>query len=350
MQSPTHGADISGPATLASVAARVGVSVNTVSRAIRAPNTVRPDLRRRINEAMEELNYVPNRLAGSLAGTRSDIVGVVVTSLYYSEFAAIIDALQSRLLAGDLHVMLANTRYDMQEELSLVRSMLSWRPAAIAIIGVDHHPRVDALLRSAGVPIVEMWDTGGGVIDSAVGLDHRAVGAAQAAHLVERGYRNLAFVGSVRENDARAQKRSEGMQRHLQQAGLPPVNMATAPDSGSPDLGDRLTEALLREHPAIDGIVCNSDAVAFGALRALRRSGRRVPDDVGLLGFGDNEASACMTPSLTSVRPDRETIGILTAETILARIDRAPPRVLHVDWTLNARESTARIKTGGQGG
>jgi LacI family transcriptional regulator, gluconate utilization system Gnt-I transcriptional repressor len=93
------------PSTLASIAGRVGVSVNTVSRALRAPNTVRPELRREITKAMEELNYVPNRLAGGLAGTRSDIVGVVVTSLYFSEFAAMVDTLQSALLAGNLQVM-----------------------------------------------------------------------------------------------------------------------------------------------------------------------------------------------------------------------------------------------------
>src|SRR4051812_30106951 len=113
--------------TLASIAERVGVSVNTVSRALRAPHTVRIELRRQINAAMEELNYVPNRLAGGLSGTRSDIVGVVVTSLYYSEFANIIDTLQSALLEHDLQVMLANTRYNADQELRLVRSILSWR-------------------------------------------------------------------------------------------------------------------------------------------------------------------------------------------------------------------------------
>ncbi len=332
------------PSTLASIAGRVGVSVNTVSRALRAPNTVRAELRREIAKAMEELNYVPNRLAGGLAGTRSDIVGVVVTSLYYSEFAAIVDTLQSALLSSNLQVMLANTRYDADQELKLVRSILSWRPAAVAIIGVDHHPKVDELLRRSGVPVVEMWDIDGKIIDSAVGLDHVAIGSAQAAHLVERGYRRLAFLGSMRENDARAQKRARGMRELAETHGLEPVVMATRQENGHPDLGEALTFEMLERHPAIDGIVCNSDVIAFGALRALQRLGKRVPDDIGLIGFGDSEASACMRPALTTIRPDREAIGRLTAEALLARIADGPPKTTRVEWRLMERGTTRGIE------
>ncbi|OHV77280.1 LacI family DNA-binding transcriptional regulator [Rhizobium sp. LCM 4573] len=326
--------------TLASIAERVGVSVNTVSRALRAPNTVRPELRRRINAAMEELNYVPNRLAGGLSGTRSDIVGVVVTSLYYSEFASIIDTLQSALLESGLQVMLANTRYNADQELKLVRSILSWRPAAIAIIGVDHPPKVVELLKASAIPIIEMWDTDGEVIDTAVGFDHTRVGAAQADHLIARGYRRIAFIGSVRENDRRAQKRLNGLEAAAAVAGLPQVLKHTAQQGGSPALGERLAFELIEGHPEIDAIACNSDVVAFGVLRALKTLGKRVPDDIGVIAFGDNEAAGCVTPPLTTVRPDRERIGKLTAEAILARINGAEPCTTIVEWELVAREST----------
>ncbi|WP_117190232.1 LacI family DNA-binding transcriptional regulator [Rhizobium terrae] len=328
--------------TLASIAERVGVSVNTVSRALRAPNTVRVELRRRINAAMEELNYVPNRLAGGLSGTRSDIVGVVVTSLYYSEFASIIDSLQSALLERDLQVMLANTRYNADQELRLVRSILSWRPAAVAIIGVDHPPKVVELLKASGIPIIEMWDTGGDVIDTAVGFDHTQVGAAQADHLIAQGYRRIAFLGSVRENDKRAQKRLSGLEAAAAAAGLPEITKHTAQQGGNPELGERLATELLEHHPEIDAIACNSDVVSFGVLRALKKLGKRVPEDIGVIAFGDNEAAGCVTPSLTTIRPDRERIGKLTAEAIVARINGSEPRITIVDWQLVVRESTQR--------
>lgn len=330
--------------TLASIAQRVGVSVNTVSRALRAPNTVRAELRKRINAAMEELNYVPNRLAGGLSGTRTDIVGVVVTSLYYSEFASIIDTLQSELLESGLQVMLANTRYNPDQEVKLVRSLLSWRPAAMAIIGIDHPPKVIELLKASGIPIIEMWDTGGVVIDTAVGFDHDAVGRAQARHLIEMGYRRLAFLGSLRENDRRAQKRLRGLEAEARASGLPAVVRMTAQQGGSPDLGETLARDLLSLHPEVDAIACNSDVVSFGVLRALSRLGKSVPDDIGVIAFGDNEAAACVTPSLSTIRPDRERIGRLTAEAIVARIDGRDPAKTEVDWQLMARASTARSR------
>ncbi|SEQ75942.1 transcriptional regulator, LacI family [Faunimonas pinastri] len=331
-----------GTTTLAMVASRVGVSLNTVSRALRAPHTVRPELKRRIDQALQDLNYVPNRLAGGLAGTRSDIVGVVITSLFHSEFAAVVDTLQAQLLDRNLQVMLGNSRYDPEEERRLVRSILSWRPAAVAIVGCDHHPEATELLASCGAPIVEMWDVGGDIIDSAVGMDHEAIGRAQAEHLLSRGYRRLAFLGSLREADARARKRASGMAATLAEAGLPPLVRMTRPEGGHPDLGESLLHELLAAHRDVDGIVCNSDAVAFGVLRGLRRVGQNVPGDRGVVGFGDVDAGSCISPTLTSVRPARHAIGRLTAETILARIAGEEPRRITVDWELLERESTAR--------
>ena len=135
---------------------------------MRAPHTVRPELRRRIEAVLDEVNYVPNRLAGGLAGAHTAVVGVIISSLYYSEFAAIIDAMQMELASAGLQVMIGNSRYDPDEEWRLVQAMLSWRPAAIAIVGTDHHPRARELLVNSGRPVIEIWDCGDSVIDSGV--------------------------------------------------------------------------------------------------------------------------------------------------------------------------------------
>lgn len=328
------------PATLAQVARRVGVSLNTVSRSLRAPETVRPELKRRIDAVMDEVGYVPNRLAGSLAGTRSDLVGVVVTSLFHSEFAAVVEGVQAGLQQGGLQVMLGNSHYDPEQEWSIVRSMLSWRPAAVAIVGVDHHPRAVDLLAASGVPVVEMWDVGGTAIDSVVGMDHDAVGRAQAGHLIARGCRRIAFLGSLRPHDARSRKRSQGVAARVAEAGLHTVAVRVAPVPGSPNLGARLVAELLAEHPKVDGIVCNSDATAFGALQGLKVLGRRVPEEVRVIGFGDDEAGDCVTPALTSIRPPRREIGHATADAILARIAGDAPRRVVLGWTLAERAST----------
>jgi LacI family gluconate utilization system Gnt-I transcriptional repressor len=335
-----------GAVTLSDVAARAGVSINTVSRALRAPQTVRPRLRRQIELALEELNYVPNRLAGGLAGAQSSVVGVVVTSLFYSEFAAVVDTMQAELAAAGLHVMLGNSHYDPGEELRLIRALLSWRPAGMAIVGVDHHPRAAELLRASGVPVVEIWDSCDEPVDSMVGMDHPAIGRRQAEHLLARGYRRLAFLGSVREHDYRAQKRCRGYAAAVEACGQAPIVVASR-EGGHPDLGERLLEDLLERAPGVDGIVCNSDIIAMGVLRGLKARGRRVPEEVGVIGFGDNEAAVCLTPTLSSVRPPRAELGRASAAALLARIDAGPPTRLLLEAELVPRRSSAGPGGGG---
>lgn len=328
--------------TLADVAREAGVSINTVSRALRAPQTVRPLLRQRIEAVMDALDYVPNRLAGGLAGAHTGVVGVIVTSLFYSEFAAVVDAMQGDLAAAGLSVMLGNCRYDPEEELRLVRAMLSWRPAAMALVGVDHHPRAAHLLQVAGVPVVEIWDWHAAPIDSVAGMDHHLIGRTQALHLIERGYRHIAFIGAIREHDHRAQKRLAGYAEVMvERLGRAPVQVIEAA-GGHPDRGERLLDCLLAQHPDIDGVICNGDVMAFGVLRGLRRRGRAAPEQVGVIGFGDAEAATCVIPTLTSVRPPRPEIGHAAATMIMARVQGGGRSSRLFETEIMARDSTAR--------
>lgn len=325
-----------GPPRLADVAAMTGVSINTVSRAIRAPQTVRPQLLSRIHAAMDELNYVPNQLAGGLAGSRNDIVGVVLTSLFYSEFAPIVDAMQEVLAAAGLRVMLANSNYDPQEELKAVRSMLSWRPAALALVGVDHDQRAQDLIKSAAIPVVEFWESGAEPIDSVVGMDHRQIGALQTQHLLSRGYKQPAFIGCVRPHDYRAQRRRDGYRQYCADQHIEPLE-ATLPQAGTPDLGEQLALDLLRNHPETDALVCNSDIIAMGAMRGLKAKAIKVPHQIGIIGFGDNEAAACLAPALSTIRPPRRDIGRKVAEVLLARTAGGEPSQHHFTADLVTR-------------
>ena len=329
-------------ATLKDVALRVGVSLNTVSRSLRAPHTVRPELRQRIQVALDELNYLPNRLAGGLAGSGTSVVGMVVTSLHYSEFASIIDSMQLRLAQAGLQLMIGNSHYEPEEELRLVRSMLSWRPAAVVIVGTDHHPRARALLAESGKPVVEIWDCADPLIDSGVGMDHRAIGVMQVDHLHAQGCRRLAFVGSLRAHDQRAHKRLEGALQRASQLQLHPLAVATEPAMGNPEMGARLAGRVLADDPSIDAIICNGDVVAHGVLQGLRQRKLRVPQDVAVIGFGENPSNACLEPPLTSINPPRVEIGRRTAELILKRHDGLPAERILIAPELIVRRSSQR--------
>ena len=191
------------------------------------------------------------------------------------------------------------------------------------------------------MPVVEMWDIGGPVIDTAVGFDHIEVGRAQAEHLIKRGYRRIAFLGSLRDNDHRAHKRLAGVRQAAAEASLSEVIVVADAKPGSPDFGQHLADMLLDANTDVDSIVCNSDVVAFGVLRGLRLRGISVPQRVGVIGFGDSDAASCLSPSLTTIRPDRQAIGEQSAAAIIGRLKGEQPLVTRCEWTLMSRESTA---------
>lgn len=323
----------SGP-TLASIAEKVGVSINTVSRAMRAPQTVRPELRQAITRAMDDLNYVPNRLAGGLSGQRSDLVALIVPGLADPEFAEIVEILQVRLARHGLSVMLTTTGHAAgDEETATIRNALSWRPAAVAIAARDRSEKVSALIAAAGVPVVELGEAGEG----AIGLDHAKIGRAQADHLIARGFKRIAFLGGLTAVDRPARHRIEGATAALAAAGLTaPVTMTRAL-ADTPALGTELLWQLLARQPDVDGIITSSDRVGFGVLSGLAALKRVAGKDVGLIGFGDDPASAHVVPALTSIRPDRKVLAEAAADLIIAKISGEAGSSPVAGWELVAR-------------
>ena len=275
--------------TLADVAARAGVSLNTVSRALRAPHTVRPPLRRRIEEVLDELNYVPNRLAGGLAGSQTGVVGVILTSLFFSEFAAVVDTLQAELAAAGFSVMLGNSRYDPEEELRLVRAMLSWRPAAMALVGIDRHPRAAELLQSAGIPVIEVWDMAGVAViggrDGPCGDRRHADPTSPGAGLPAAGLHRLCARARLPRPEAagrlRAGRPCGGSDADLaHRAGRRPSRPRRAAGAAGPGPASRDRRAGLQQRRHRHGGVARAARPGAGRDRRdrLRRQrGRRLP-------------------------------------------------------------------------
>ncbi|MGJ3265314.1 MAG: LacI family DNA-binding transcriptional regulator, partial [Salinarimonas sp.] len=146
--------------TMTEVAAAAGVSPSTVSLYFRRPKSVSPAARAAIAQAVSELGYVPNLVAGGLAAASSRVVSLIVPSVRNAFFAETVSALEAALAPQGLQVMLGHTEYDLAREEALVRAALAWAPAAIVLTGLEHAPDTRALLQRARVPVVEMWERG----------------------------------------------------------------------------------------------------------------------------------------------------------------------------------------------
>lgn len=313
----------------------------TVSRALRTPEKVAPETRRRVEDAVRALGYFPNLVAGALASRRSQLVTVIVPTLRNSVFATTIQGLSDTLKQHRYHLILGYVGYSEAEEAVLVPALLGRQPDGIVLTGVEHEPSLRELLTKLRVPTIEIWDVTNEPIDIAIGFDNVAAGETAARHLLERGSRHPALIALYPEGEHRSRKRILGFTQACDAAGLR-VMTQFVDDGMSTEEGTRAFRALLESHPDVDGVFCVNDALALAALMEARRMNVAVPRRVRIVGFGDFDIAAHAVPRLTTVRAPGYAIGERAAKRILARIeghDRGPP-IEDLGFELIVRESS----------
>lgn len=329
--------------TMADVAAIAGVTKMTVSRVLRHPEQVRTDTRDRVLRVMGDLGYVPNRLAGSLTVGRSGLVAAIVPTLRHSLFADTIEGMADVLAEAGLDLIVANSRYRADVEESQIRTLLERRPDAIVLTGLTHTPEARQLLRSAGIPVVETWESTDEPIDLAVGFSNRDAARAMTLALVASGYRRIVFVNGPSDTNERARHRAEGYRAAMAKAGLEPLPIEIVSDVGAirVETGADTLRRLAASAPRPDALFFTSDVFAVGAILEGRRLGIAIPDDLGIAGFHDLEMGRLVSPTLTTVHVPALEIGRRAAQAIVDRLaDDGHPESAELPFRIVRREST----------
>jgi LacI family gluconate utilization system Gnt-I transcriptional repressor len=330
----------SGSVTLADIAARVGTSSITVSRAINTPHLVSDALRKKIAAAIDATGYLPNQAARALASARSDSIAVLVPSLSNTVFIDMLAGVDEVLQARGYRTLIGDTRYSAQQEEHLLRAYLQHAPDGLLITGFEQSAPTRHLIAQSKIPVVHMMELG--PEDSfSVGLRQFDAGHALTCHLLERGYRNIGFLGA--QLDARVLQRLAGCRAALQQAGRAyPAGELLTETPSSIGMGAQLLEQLLRQAPDCDALFCCNDDLAQGVLFECQRRAILVPQQLAVAGFNDLAASNWIHPRLTTIATPRYAIGHASATLLLARIDGAALAPVQQDlgYTLVVREST----------
>ncbi|ULH14231.1 LacI family DNA-binding transcriptional regulator (plasmid) [Deinococcus sp. KNUC1210] len=338
--------------TITDVARLAGVATMTASRALNRPEMVSDELRQRVLQSADELNYIPDRAAGGLASGVGLALPVLVPTLHHSVYVQILEGLQERLPQAGYQLMLGSTEYSREKEETLVEVFLGWRPSAIVLSGIDHSERTVRLLRASGVPVVEIMDLADGndtaqPLDLNIGFSHSRVGEAVVTYLAACGYRNIAYAGTLTTLDPRSVRRIQGFQGALKRLGLPHHLIGRSDLPSSLAVGRDLLAGLLEEFPQTDAVFFANDELAAGALFECQRRGLRVPDDLAIMGFSDEEIASHLYPALTTVRIPRHEIGRLAADLLLARLGGPPdsqppvaPSPIDVGFEIVQRQTT----------
>jgi LacI family transcriptional regulator, gluconate utilization system Gnt-I transcriptional repressor len=328
------------------VARATGVSIMTVSRAIRGIEGVSPAKRAEIMSVAKALGYRPNRNAASLAAANSTLIGISLPTLFNEVFADILDGMRRTFEMAGFDIVLDNSDYDPVREANWVERMLDWRPAAVVLSGIDHSAMVRQQLRQAAIPTLEIWDICTDPIDVCVGIDHEAAGRLLGQHLYQLGYTRPAFVGIEAGRDPRAEKRLAGICRAFQHAGGLDVRVVRSQRHANFEAGMTGTMIILEsDAPRPDCIFYLNDHMAFGGLTTCERLGLDVPRDIGIAGFNDLGINAVLPKPLTTLTTPRLLMGSLGAQQLLARIHGAKVdrhRVLPV--TLASGKTTRQMK------
>ncbi len=338
--------------TIQDVADLAGVSIATVSRVMNnSAHRVSRDTRARVLRAIRELDYRPNALAKGLLIKKTMTIGIVIPDISNPYYAEIVRGIQDTADNAGYAVILQNT--DRKKDRILRYVYLLREKLADGVIfsgGAIHFPELLAALGELRerVVVIGRYDTD----LPAVRVDNEG-GALQATeHLAALGHRRIAFIGGPSVSTT-IQDRLKGYRRALLQNGIEADRGLIKQSTLTLEGGYRAAGELLAQPGAPTAILAASDQMSFGAVRAVREAGLRVPEDVSVIGFDNLPLSACFTPPLTTVSIPRHDLGVAAVEMLLNLI--AGGSLETVRWfrtALVVRDSTcsAGSRAAGSGG
>jgi LacI family gluconate utilization system Gnt-I transcriptional repressor len=308
------------PLTLRDVSEASGVSEMTVSRVLRGRGDVSAATRDKVLLAAKELGYVPNKIAGALASQRVNLVAVIIPSMSNMVFPEVMMGINSVLEGTELQPVVGITDYMPEKEEKVLYQMLSWRPSGVIIAGLEHSDASAAMLRSAGIPVVEIMDVDGTPIDTAVGISHRRAGRQMAQAILAAGYKKIGFMGTKMPLDHRARKRFEGFTQALAKAGIEVSDQEFYSGGSALVKGRDMTEDMLARSPDLDFLYYSNDMIGAGGLLHLLEKGVNIPQDIGMAGFNGVELLDGLPLQLATMDACRKEVGRIAAKIIADRV------------------------------
>ncbi|MET9368031.1 LacI family DNA-binding transcriptional regulator [Streptomyces griseoflavus] len=317
-----------GRPTLEEVAARAGVGRGTVSRVINGSPRVSDATRALVEAAVAELGYVPNTAARALAANRTDAIALVVPepeTRFFAEpyFSDMLRGVGAALSDTEMQLLLIFAGSD-RERQRLAQYLAAHRVDGVLLVSVHADDPLPDMLSQLEIPAVISGPRSAAETLASVDSDNYG-GARQAVeHLIGRGRRTIAHI-TGRLDVYGAQRRIDGYRDALRDAGHEVDELLIEPGDFSEEGGRCAMAALLERRPDLDAVFAASDVTAAGARQALREAGRRIPDDVALVGYDDSAIARHMDPPLTSVRQPIQEMGRAMIDLLLTEVaDRRP--------------------------
>jgi LacI family transcriptional regulator len=337
--------------TIEDVAGRAGVSISTVSRVVNQSVPVDPATEARVREAIDELGYRPNLLARSFRRQVTQTIGLLVPDNSNPFFAEVARAIEDAGFASGYSVVLCNSDLSEVKQDTYVDVLLAKRVDGLILISTGFIPPESGIelmsrVSDAGVPCVVVDRDLGDLPFDQVLVDNHQGGYLAGQYLLQLGHRRIACVAGHRDL-APSAGRIAGFLQALTAAELSGPDAALVSGNGHYEGGIAAAQELLAKGADFTAVFAFNDLMAIGVIAALQRAGRRVPDDVSVIGFDNILQTAAMFPAVTTIAQPTAELGRRSVELLLERIKNkeAPPQRLVLSTKLIERESCRPITT-----
>ena len=304
------------------MAEQLGVSIATVSRALRDSHEVGEEMRTKIQALAKKLNYRPNPFAQSLKRKTQKVIGVVVPNLVTHYYAAVLDGIEDYASKAGYAVIAANSHEDHSREEKAVDNFVNMY--VVGIIACLAQDTIDyshfVKINNMGIPLVFFARTCLPEMFSSVVSNGDEAAKEATLHLIDTGSRRIAFIGGPRHLDM-MKRRKHGYLEALRERGMEIDRSIIVNGSINYDYAREATMKILQRNDRPDAILAFNDIITYAAFDAIKTLGLRIPEDVAIIGFTETETSVFVTPKLSAIMDQAHLTGERVCELLLRNIE-----------------------------
>jgi LacI family transcriptional regulator len=334
-----------GQATLKDIAEKLGISISTVSRALKDHPDVNSETKKAVMDLANAMDYEPNLLALNLLKKQSNLIGVIVPKLTYHLYAMVISGIEEVVEKEGYHLMICQTNESYEKEVAILKEFNAIRPAGYLISLASETSDFDHLkqLQRKKIPLVFFNRDCDEVVAPKVIIDNRKAAYNAVLHLNEQGYKRIAFLAGP-ENVQISNQRIVGYQQALKKLKLVQTHGFIQHANFTREDVVSKTNTLLSMNKKPDAIIAFSDQMAVSAMLTIKKAGYSIPGDLAVMGFNNEPGDMLMEPTLTSIDQPALEMGRKAAKMLLAQINGSGnPKTEVLQSELITRKSTLKL-------